>query len=212
MVPIDAVRPEDRRFLASRNSSQKEAYHFPALIYSKYYSHRDELSEDERFLLDAQILNLKNDFTESIRMCKSLLNKGCSSSVMFGAHFTNATSYFLLGLASEIPPCIREMEEICKNEPLHEEDFRLIMAFLAYSTSFDIKPFLNIDINKLSPQALIAYQFLSVNTAFLSEEQTPEAAFRVYHGLCRESELLGIDPVTIMLTHFPCNAECAERQ
>jgi len=199
MVPFDALRPADGRFLASRRSPRMESYHFPAFIYSKYYSFRDELSEDELLLLDAQIHNLKNEFMESIHICNSLLSTEASPSVKFGAYFTNATNYLVLGLASEIPSCVKAMENICQNDPMHQEDYKLLIAFFSYCTLTDNSSLFKIDITKLSPQALIMYEFATIHTVFFSDTQSSYPALSIYQAICREVDILGIAPVSIIL-------------
>jgi len=199
LIPMDATRPADGRYLASRSSKQIDTYHFPALAFSKYYSSHDELSEDERLLFDAQILNLKGEFTESVRICKSLLGKNTSPSVTFGAYFANALNYQMLGLASEIPSCIKAMEKVYKHNPLHQEDYQLLLSFLAYNFSFDSSPFFSIDVSKLSPEAIILYEYLSILIAFFSAKENSDPVIGTFHGICREADLLGIAPISLML-------------
>jgi len=198
MIPFDAKRPPDRRFLAAKNASEPKLYHFPVFIYSEYYASPEELSGDEVRLLEAQVLNLKNEFAESIRICKELISNEALPSVQFGAHFTNASNYQMLGLASEIPFCIKSMETLCQDDATHQEDYRLGLAYFKYYSSFDIKPFLDIDVTGLSREALTTYKLLSINASFFSGEPVSDSLIGIFKTFCHETELLGIAPAYVI--------------
>jgi len=154
LIPDTAEQPQDGRFAGNKHAPEDAPYHFPLLVYTRHYLSPAELSEDERALLEAQLLNLRCEFSESVRRCRRLIEESPSPSVRFGAWFTNVTNYLFLGLSSRMLECIDAMNAICESAEAHREDYRLALAYFDHTYRFDSSRYLTIDVSALSPDAM----------------------------------------------------------
>jgi len=199
LIPETAPKPEDGRFSKNRHVRDAEPYHFPLLVYTRHFLSVSELTEDERSLLEAQLLNLRCEHTESVFRCRKLISKSRSVSVRFGALFTNMSNYMFLGLTSEIPACMKAMESICADASPHSEDYRLILAFFAHTYRFDPSRYLAIDVSMLSQDAVITYKLITLAVSLFSDDNIPESTIRFFETSCIETDLLGIAPASITM-------------
>jgi len=119
--------------------------------------------------------------------------------VRFGAWYTNMMNYMFLGLSSEMSACINAMKSICSTASVHREDYLLSLAFLDHTYRFDGTRFLSIDLSKLSPDAVPAYKLTAISIALFSSEDTPESSIRLFEATCKEMELLGIAPSSLIM-------------
>jgi len=199
LIPVTAEKPQDSRFSKNKCAPEVDSYHFPLLVYSRHYQTVSDLSDDEKALLDAQDLNIKCNFVESIRCCRKLISESHSPSVLFGAWFTNVSNFMLLGLSSEIPACLNAMESICSSAKVHQEDYRLLLAFFDHSYLFDASRFMTIDVSKLSFDAITTYEVMSLGVCLFSGKKNQESALKCFEAACRQTELLGITPASITM-------------
>jgi len=198
-IPEDAARPADGRTAPLRQAPDVEPYHFPVFVYTRYFLSFSELSEDECLLREAQLLNIRCEYAESVRCCRKLISESASPSVRFGAWFTNVLNFMFLGLSSEMTACINTLVALSESESAHREDYRLLLAFLDHTYRFNRSLYLKIDIAKLSADAMTTYKLISMGSALFSTEDTPESSVRFFEAACREAELLGIAPASLTM-------------
>jgi len=199
LIPQDAEKPQDTRFAENKKAQELEVYHFPLFVYSRCFLAISELSEDERFLREAQILNISGEFPESVRICRKLIDDQASPAVRFGAWFTNYSNYMLLGLASRMSDCMNAMEQICSTATAHKEDYRLLIAFLDYNYRFDSTRYMQIKVTKLSPDAITTFNLMALTVAYFSVGEVQDSSIMIYESACRETELLGIAPASLTM-------------
>jgi len=198
-IPDDAPRPDDGRTSSAAKGHTVEVYHFPVFVYTRYYLAASELSEDERSLLEAQLLNLRCEYPKSARICKKLISESFSPSVRFGAWLTNAINFMFLGLSSELPSCVNALNSICENETAHREDYRLLLAFYDQTYRCDPARYLSIDVSMLSPDAMLTYRLTAFVATLFSVDDIPENSIRFFEAACRETDLLGIAPAGLTM-------------
>lgn len=208
LIPHNASKPADRRRKGEKLMPETENYHFPGLIYSRCFTSVDELSEDERLLLEAQLLNIKGELLESIRLCRKIITEADSPSVKFGAFCTNAVNFQLLGLVDELCRCMMYMENVCDQHPVHEEDYRLLLAFCSFHQTFSAEALYRIDVTKLSPDAIIAFNCLLSNVLIFNPDKPPKTTLMLQEGFLRNLELWGITPA-VLVSHSILAVLCA---
>jgi len=202
MIPISAEHPTDLRKEKALTVS-KEKYHFPLLIYSVYYNSRNELSNYEQNLLDAQLMTLEGRFVESIKVLRKLLHNSKSPSVRFGAYFTLCFNLILLGMKAEIEECFLEMEKIKKEDSLHNEDYLLMIAYLKYTVYIDTVAIKKIDVDKLSPDAMDVYPMLLLHTEFFSPSDDASNIILLSKAYLRTMLFSSIEPIVVNVnTHL----------
>jgi len=199
MIPADAKRPEDGRTVNARRSAVVGPYHFPVFVYSEYYSSRAGLSEDELTLLDAQLLNLSGDYSESIFLCRKLIGEDKPASVRFGAYCTMLYDNMTLGLYSEMQLCLEHMEVVCASDALHREDYRFLIAACKYMYSLDPCELHAVDLRQLSDSALITYELITVVSSIFSNVAESGNALRVFAASARRLESEGVLPALLVM-------------
>jgi len=206
IIPADAQRPADGRRKNTNTLQLNEDYHFPILVHTRFYTSRKALSPDELRLLDAQIEHLYGNHVNSITMCRELLNTSDISSVKIGAYYTIGVCAMLMGMHTELKTAIKDMENLCKYEGLHSEDYKLIIANLKFNYTWDPKELFAIDIAKLSPESLYYYQQSILLAELFGISSETAFAVRFYEIYCKQLELEGLIPtltiVHALLAHF----------
>jgi len=199
LLPEDAEKPRDGRFVENTHTSEAGTYHYPLLIFSKYYISRFELSGEEAELLDAQLLNLRCEYTASVSICRKLIDKSSSPSVRFGALLTNVSNFMLTGLISEITACVKGMEAICAEETAHQEDYRLIISYVEYTYRLNAEPFMKIDVSKISADAMTTFNLLAIGSSVFNDRGIPGSSLKLFESVCRNTDLLGITPAAVTI-------------
>ncbi len=199
LIPENAEKPPDSRLEKNKYARNSEPYHFPIFVYTNYYFSASELSEDERLLREAQLLNLKCEFSESVTYCRKLIDESPSVSVRFGAWFTNYSNYMFLGLTSQLPGCIENMISISESAVSHQEDYRLLLAFLDHTYRFDKKRYLEIDVAELSTDAITTYKLISLAVAYFSVDDVPKNTINFFEAVCKETDTIGIAPAGVTM-------------
>jgi len=198
MIPVTADRPSDRRTKDERGSRSESDYHFPIFVYSDSYVTRSGLSDDEQQLLEAQIQTLQGNFPNSVKLCRELAINTSSPSVRFGAYCTNLYNYMLLGLYSEMVRCQNHMEIICENTVDHKEDYKMLLAASKFEYSYDTSDLMTIDPQKLSPDALMAYECVTLLSIVFSTNIESVNAVHMYNITCAMLEKSGNHPAAMV--------------
>jgi len=108
----------------------------------------------------------------------------------------------LTGLVSEMSACMKAMEAICISESAHQEDYRLIMSYAELTYRLKTEPFLKIDVSKISPDALITFNLMSIGISVFNEKGTPDGSIKLFESVCRNTDLMGVAPATITIHGF----------
>jgi len=206
LLPENTERPADRRYAAARSTESEAPYRFPAFTFTRFYGDSSELSEDEKDLLTAQKQYLAGDPVGCISLCRTLLDRTKSVSVRFGAHWVSCFCFRILGLASEQKSSLKVMESLVGDN----EDFRLLLADFWLTQVFDTEPISKIDAEKLSPDALLEYECVSLVAFIFSSNSLSADAVNAHSLLCRNVELQGVTPAAVLL-HSALSKIC-ERQ
>jgi len=201
IIPEDAVRPCDGRTKEAKHSQNDGQYHFPFIIYTKYYASPSNLSADEQSLCRAQVMYLAGEFSESVAICRRLIENTKSDSVKMGAYCTIGYDSYLLGVHSEYVNAIREMEKLASNDLLHKEDYRLLICSLRYHAEWNSDLILGIDSSLISPEAVDYYQMMLITASVISGINESEVCVRFYSAYCQKLELEGITP-SLIAVHF----------
>jgi len=208
LIPNNAQMPCDRRRKSEKLTPELDDYHFPALIYSRYFTSPDVLSDDERLLLEAQLLNIRGQLAESVQLCRRIISESDSQSVKFGAFCTNAVNFQLLGLVSELDRCMKYMENVCSQHPRHEEDYRLLLSSCNFHQTFKADLLFRTDVTKLSPDSLVAYECILSNVLIFSPDKPSKTTIMLQQAFLRNLELRGITPA-VMVSHGIIASLCA---
>jgi len=194
-IPKDSLRPEDERFRGGRETNRKILYHFPALIYTQYYADELGLNEEEKILLAAQKLYLRGELSQCVDMSRQLIETSANTNVIFGAYFTNAVCYQVLGMFSELIDCMTAMEQIFAKEKEHTEDFRFLIAYCKYMQVYSLDYYHQVNVSALSKSALAAYEVFSLALSVMSSVPETPAAINIYSARCAEIGFSGIVPL-----------------
>jgi len=194
-IPKNARKPEDERLRGAKETNGKIPYHFPALIYTKYYVDELDLNEEEKTLLTAQKLYLQGELSQCVELCRQLIERSENTNVIFGAYLSNALCYQILGMVSKLIVCMDEMEKIFSEEKEHIEDYRLLIAFCKYLQTYSQDYYHRINIRELSESALLAYEIFTLGLAVLSPAPESFTAFSLYTARCEEIGHSGITPL-----------------
>jgi len=205
LIPVNAEHPKRT---ADGFATEDEAYHFPLLVYTDSYAAPRTLSEEEQALLDAQVLSLQGSHAESVRLCRELADATLRPSVKFGAYAMCSYGYTMLGLCAEVRACRTAMEHICAQDAAHAEDYRLLLAASTFQNTHDVSEFLRIDPDKLSPDALIFYQCISVLSLLFCTTEVSGYTIRLAAAFCRRVEESGVYPAALV-THSVLAVLCA---
>ncbi|GEM_PF-566413 len=198
MIPASAERPSDGRKKLKSESKASDYYRFPVLVYFESYSSQTDLNDEEKELFRAQLLNLKSDYYESFLICKKLIESEMSY-IRFGAYCTNVFNCLLLGLSSELNICMNEMEKIKDAEKIHSEDYKMLIASCRFQYTYDTHLFNEIDITRLSSDALPLYELVSIITMIFVDEPMHPQALRVFSAMCRQAEINGCVPASMVM-------------
>jgi len=199
LIPADARRPGDGRKRTGTKPADQCPYHFPFLVYSPFYARPEALSEDERRLLEAQILTLRGDYVASAHICNALIAASPGVSVRFGAVAANVYNNILLGQYTEVLSGMQALEAIRGEDPDHEEDYRLIITALGFQFSYDDGLSRSITVGRLSPDALILYRCFLLQMMVFSRALESTGALRFFGVFCRELEDAGIAPALVSI-------------
>jgi len=200
IIPEDAARPADGRTKQAKAAGINRPYRFPVFIFTGAFC-ADDLDEEERKLLRAQVLYLEGENAEGVRLCRELLDGGCDDVVRFGAYLTMGYLSMVLGLQSEHQNAVANAEDLLKKEKDHREDLKLALAALKYHTTWDFTPLQMLDISKLSPAVYPYYQsLLMLHSSMLAEKETADA-LQVYELTSHWAASGGILPLNAVL-HF----------
>jgi len=201
LIPSTAVPPLDGRTKSAKKGFGRSAYHFPVFIYSPLYNFQDQLEKEERQLLQAQLLHFEGDYSESILLCRQVLEHCHISSVAAGAYLMIGLNAILLGLHTEYKSSVAQLQQYCTEDPVHAEDLKLITAFLRYHTEWDPTPIESIDPDKLSPDAIIFYKYSLLLVTLLCGKQNPDSVLKYLQSDCIQLTREGLTPA---LLTFSC--------
>lgn len=127
LIPSDSIRPIDGRSKNAKKQNEIYLYHFPMLIFTKYFSLQDELDKDELELLKIQLLYFGGEDLSCITQAQKLANTSNNNNVIFGCLNCVAYSSIRLGLYHEYKNTINKMQRIIDKEIIHKEDFLLML-------------------------------------------------------------------------------------
>lgn len=197
LIPITAQKPEDARKKATRSSYDTD-YRFPIFVYSDCFVARSDLSADETLLLNAQISLLKNDYNQCIADCRKLTADDYPVHIKFGAYCTILYASIVLGLYSEVVQCIDMLDSISKQFP-DNEDYKLLIYALKLQYTFDCESVKYINSQKLSPDALILYQLINIETLIFNKYSDSDVVEALCCSICYQLKLKGISPAVMIV-------------
>lgn len=202
LIPVNAIYPQYSNKKNNKSNSQQGNYHFPLYLYSDYYPTNRELNDVERQILKAQILMAQGGHIDSLQLCHKLEKQDMSLPTKFGLYCTIVHASLPLGLYGVIQNYINLMEEICTKDSAHEADYRLLIAICKFQYTYNTLTLRDIDVSKLSPQALISYECFSMQVSVYSNTLQSEMTFRICEALCRNLEIAGNLPSAFISHSF----------
>lgn len=200
LIPENADRPIDGRTKNAKCDMSIDSYHFPMLIHSRYYATEVGLSDVEKQILKAQVLNLKGEYEESIMICRDVVASTYENYIKFACYITLAYNYMLLGTSEKFLTCVSKLESIINKEVAHKEDFVLAYSGLMLHIEWNRKALLNIDANKISSDAIIYFQSMIIESSYVNNEKASIAILKLYETLSRDLETHGIIS-TLLMSH-----------
>jgi len=96
-----------------------------------------------------------------------------------------------LGLYNQVMLHLAKMEDICQAAAVHRADYRLLIAICRFQFTYEVAPLAALDISSLSPQALTAYKFISLQAAILTTDIESPTALKIYDAFCQDLENTG---------------------
>jgi len=201
IIPADEPRPADGRTRIAKEKKDAAPYHFPIFIFSPLYATQDELDEDEKLLLQAQLLYLEDRRSESMQLCRDVLASTANSAVKIGAYAGIAYNAIVLALHTEYKNALAKIKKMVEAEEKHKEDYRLIYHGLLYHGTWDANCILEIDTSALSRDALLYYTSLNMLLSGIGSSVLTDSVFSLYEVMCRQAEEAGYEPFAMML-HF----------
>jgi len=193
IIPADAVRPSDSRTKSHRSTS--DTYRFPLFIFSPAYANSDTLNPNEYALLSAQLKQLEGDYTKSIGICREVLSFELPCHVKIGAYYTIALCSMLLGNYYEFKNSVAAMEATASQDDPHFEDYKLMIDSIKRPIGWDHKIFDNINVLKLSSDALYLYQYEYLLGVATEGIPVSEYARHIFDALALQVSLEGIAPL-----------------
>jgi len=195
LIPIDAEPPGDGRKRVERDNNNN--YRFPGFIITKHYVSRTELDDEELLLLDAQIHTAKNNLVKSTEICRRLIDVTLSPSVKIGAYATKAYNCILLGLHTDFEAAITSMTRIRDLSPIHSEDYDFLIAYVKFNSSFDSSGLKQINTDRLSSDALLAYETVILFTSMFDNVNISEYSLKAFSAFAGYLKILGIMPAAL---------------
>lgn len=199
LIPVNATYPQRS---SRKNAAQQlcqSKYHFPFLLFTDYFVTRHSLSEEEKLLLQAQLLFAQGRRTDCITLCHMLENTALSQWVLFGTYFTMAQLSIPMGLYSQLMRYMGKLEHIYQTDPVHQADYLLLITYCKFQYSYDASGLAAIDMAALSPQAIIAYQCITLQATILTAYAESPTALKIYASLCQSLEEAGNLPPACIL-------------
>jgi len=199
LIPIDAEKPIDKRYRANKNIAIEQSYHFPLLIFSKYYTLTSELSDCEKILYDAQLDYLKGKYQDAIIKSRNALLKAQSNSTIFGCHLTIAYSALIFGLHTEYSNEISILKKMVKDEVAYKADFELLLAGLLSHVKRSSRVITKLDPNSFSIDAIYYYNYILLQTYLVDNDKVKDKVVSQNIVLLRTIANEGILPLEFSL-------------
>jgi len=207
LIPVEAKKPVDKR--SSYTKADSFVYHFPILFFSPYYVDNSVLSEEEKELLEAQILHYQGKFIDSVDISRKLIKESNNTAVIMGAYWINSLNFTLLGLSSELINTTEAVNDIIQNEKEHQEDYKLIMSHIRFHFTISSIDLCDIDISNLSKEALTFYQYYNIFLMIYDHEIPSNNNICFLKALAKNLKNSGQIPLSIMVNGLLVN--CCER-
>lgn len=202
LIPINADYPSKNNNKNDKSTMGQDNYHFPLFLYSDYYPTKRELNDVEQQLLYAQILMAQGKHLECLTLCHQLETSDMSLSMKFSLYFTIVHASLPLGLYGNITNYVLLLERICQKDPAHAADYSLLIAICKFQYTYNTSALSGIDVDCLSPQALISYQCFSMQASVYTDTVESDTALRIYAAMCKSFEVTGNLPAALITHSF----------
>jgi len=199
MIPDDAPRPADGRTAAGKQNRKKHPYRFPLLLHTQAFARREELSEEELQLLEAELLLVKGKYESAISACYELLEITPVPCLRFGAYLTICSACVLLGSFSSYQSAFSKAQKICEQETEHQEDYRVLIEFILLLLSKDPRPMQKIDISLLSPDAAMLYRRMMIVLSSATTKIESPLIYSMFESVCMTYHTNGMFPTEMLL-------------
>jgi len=202
LIPVNATYPQKVKGKNEKLNIIQDDYHFPLFLFSDYYPTKRELNDIEIQLLNAQILIAQGQHMECLRLCRQLEAPDLSLSMKFSLYCTIVYASLPLGLYGNIINYMQFMEKICNKSPEHAADYELLIAIFRFQYTYNTSALLKINVDNLSPQALIAYKCFSMQASVYTDNVESEMALRICAAMCKNFEITGNLPAAFIAHSF----------
>jgi len=199
LVPNYIEKPSDRRKIKEKGYDDLEPYHFPILVFTGCYNSRAYLNEDEKELLDAQILYFKGQYLESVIKCRKIIDRTDLSYILIGCYATIIYSSIFLGLHTEYTQSLSTLKQLVNKDTIHKADYNLIVKGILFHEKRNPIEVKDVDFNSIGNEAIYYYEYVLLISMLLKRQKFNDTILRYFSMVLRKVENEGIDILSLQM-------------
>jgi len=208
IIPKNATKPIDRRTKKAKGVILDTQYHFPFMIFTPVYASHEECTDSEMVLLKAQNLHLQGDFVKSSNLARYVLKNATESYIAMGAYCTIAYNYLFQEDFTNLKIALLEMNNLCKKESIHSEDFKLLIEGFKYHLTFNGENILKLDPSQMSSEGLVYFEYLINLVNACGPTLNPETDSLRTALFTKRLDIEGLEPSLLMMAAISTGINC----